>query len=156
MRMQAPLEQNLISTQSHGLANLLQQDLAIKHVSVSVVDFSVKGAEVADRRADIGVVDVAVDIVRAVRLGMESPANGLRRLAKFQQARLVEEPRPSSKVRRRPLAACRKISQAVEDKIHSFRGKPKRGGHLCKPPEPGQFRLAQIIRQDTGQVIVAG
>ena len=90
MRMQSALHEDLVAAQRHGLADLLEQDVAVEHVGVGVVHLSIEGAEIADGGADVGVVDVAVDVVRAVRLGMEPLADGLGRAAKVQQARPVE------------------------------------------------------------------
>src|SRR5208337_1454764 len=91
MRMQSALHEDLVSAQRHGLADLLEQDVTVEHVRVGVVHLSIESAEIADGGADVGVVDVAVDVVRAVRLGMEPLADGLGRAAKVQQARLMKQ-----------------------------------------------------------------
>ena len=75
MRMQAALHQDLVAPESDGLPNLLEEHVAIKHVGVGVVDFPVEGAEIADGRADIGVIDVAVDVVGSERPRMEPAAD---------------------------------------------------------------------------------
>ena len=81
-----------------GLADLLEQDVAVEDVSLGVADLAVEGAEVADGGADVRVVDVPVDVVGAVRLGMEPPADGVGGAAEREQVGLAEE-------RRRPRRA---------------------------------------------------
>ena len=75
MRVQPALHQDLVAAQGDGLADLLEQNVAIEHVGLGIVDFPVKRAEIADGRADVGVIDVAVDVVGAERLGMKPPAD---------------------------------------------------------------------------------
>ena len=83
--MQAALHQDLVAAQRDGLADLLEQDVAVEDVGLGVVDLAVEGAEVADRGADVGVVDVPVDVVGAVRLGMEPLADGVGGAAEGEQ-----------------------------------------------------------------------
>ncbi len=64
MRVQATLHQDLIASESDRLANLLEEHVAVENVSFGVIDLPVEGAEVADSRAHVGVVDVAVDVDR--------------------------------------------------------------------------------------------
>ena len=73
--VQAALHQDLVAAELDRLADLLEQDVAVEDVGLGVADLAVEGAEVADRGADVGVVDVAVDVVRAVRLGVEPLAD---------------------------------------------------------------------------------
>src|SRR5208337_4474397 len=91
MRMQSALHEDLVSAQRHGLADLLEHDVAVEHVGIGIVHLAVKSAEIADCGADVGVVDVAVDVVRAVRLGMKPLADSLGRAAKVQEARLLKQ-----------------------------------------------------------------
>ena len=60
-----------------GLLDLLVEHLARQDVGVGVAGLAVEGAEVADGGADVGVVDVAVDVVGAVRLGVQPAADGV-------------------------------------------------------------------------------
>ena len=68
--VQAALHQDLVAAQSDRLLDLVEQLLAGQHVSLFMAGPPIEGAEIADRRADVGVVDVAVDVVSAVLLGM--------------------------------------------------------------------------------------
>ena len=152
--MEPALHQDLVAAEFHGLANLVEQYVSIEHVGFRVVYLAVEGAEIADRRADVGVVDVAVNVVGAKRLWVQPLAHRLCRLAKFEQARLAEQVAPSSRVSRPPSTARCKIAATVEDKVCSFRGQAQAGGHVGKPPQTGQFQRTELIRQDARQVIV--
>ena len=100
--MQAPLHQDLIAAQVDGLLDLLQQHVAIEHVAFVVLRLAVEGAEIADGRADVGVVDVAVDVVGAIRLGMEPPRDRVGGPA--QRGQIVRFEQPQALVGRQPLA----------------------------------------------------
>ena len=91
MRVQAPLHEDLVAPQRDRLANLVEQDVAIQDVSLGVVDFAVKRAKVADRRANVGVVDIAVDVVSPERLGMEPSAHLIGSPAQLQQRGRTEQ-----------------------------------------------------------------
>src|SRR5215471_7679134 len=71
-RMIATLKEDLIATQSDRFFDFLVKLFARKKIGVRIVDFAVKSTEVANGRADVAVVDVAVDVVSAIRLGMQS------------------------------------------------------------------------------------
>ncbi len=96
IRMQTTLHQDLVAAEFHGLAHLLQQDVAIQNVSLGVADLSIKGAEIADRGADVRIIDVAVDVVGAIRLGMQSLANGVRGAAEREEVAARIRATPSS------------------------------------------------------------
>jgi len=69
--VQAALHQDLIATKLGGFADFLQELAAIEDIAFGVFGRAIEGAEVADRRADVRVVDVAVDVVRAIRLRVQ-------------------------------------------------------------------------------------
>ena len=94
MRMQPALHQDLVAAQRDRLADLLEQDVAVEHIRLGVVDLAVKRAEVADGRADVGVIDVPVDVERAERLGMEPPADLIGGPAQLQERRRTITARP--------------------------------------------------------------
>ena len=87
MRVQPSLHQDLVAPQRDRLADLLEQDVAVENVGLGVVDLAIKRAKVADRRADVGVIDVAVDVERAEGLGMEPPAHLIGGPAQLEQRR---------------------------------------------------------------------
>ena len=119
---EAPLKQDLVAAQGHGLADFLEQDVAVEHIGFGVVDRAIEGAEIADRRADVGVVDVAVDVVGAVRLGMQPLADGICGAAKVEQAGLTEQGHTIVEAQAAAVNGVRKIAATVEDKVYSFRG----------------------------------
>ena len=121
--MQPALHQDLVAAQRDGLADLLEQHLAVEDVGLGVVDLAVERAEVADRRADVGVVDVAVDVVGAIRLGMEPAADRVGGAAQLQQRGRTEQLDPL--VETQALA----VNGAVQD-----RGDGGRQGSLLPVP----------------------
>jgi hypothetical protein len=66
------LHQNLVAPQVNGLLDFFEQFLAFEDVSLVRLWRPVERAKIAHRRADVGVVDVAIDVVGAIRLGMQS------------------------------------------------------------------------------------
>ena len=70
--MQSALQQDLVAAKSHCFGNLFQQLRAVENVTLLMFGAAVKSAKIADRRADVGVIDVAVDVVGTKRLGMQS------------------------------------------------------------------------------------
>ena len=146
MRVQPALHQDLVAPQRDRLADLLEQHVAVEHVGLGVVDLAVERAEVADGRADVGVVDVAVDVVGAVRLGMEPPAHRDRRPGPAPAATPNDNSStPSSKLSRWPSTARCKIAATVEDKAHSFRCQAERRRHRGESRQPGDLRLPEVV-----------
>ncbi len=90
-RMVAALQEDLIAAEGDGFLDLLVQHLARQDVGVGVGALAVEGAEIADGGADVGVVDVAVDVVGAVRLGMQPAAHGVGGAAEGGQVAAVEQ-----------------------------------------------------------------
>ncbi len=152
--MQPALHQDLVAAQLHGLADLLEQHVAVEDVGVGGADLAVEGAEVADRGADVGVVDVPVDVVGAERLGMEPPADRVGGAAQLQQRGRTEQLDPLVETDAIALNGARKIAATVEDKVHSFRGQSEPGRHAGERPQPGDLGLAEVVGQHLGQVIV--
>ena len=125
MRVQPSLHQDLVAPQRDRLADLLEQDVAIEHIGFGVVDLAVERAEVADGRADVGVIDVAVDVVGAEGLGMEPPAHQVGGAAQLEERRRPKQLDPL--VEAQALA----VNGAVQD-----RGDGGRQGSLL--PVPGR------------------
>ncbi len=84
MRVQSSLHQDLVTPQRDRLANLLEQNVAVENIGLGIVDLAVKRTKVADRRADVGVIDVPVDVEGAIGLGMKPPADLIGGLAQLQ------------------------------------------------------------------------
>ena len=76
-RMEATLEEDLIAADRDHLRDLAHQHFAIEDVALGMLRWPVEGAEIAHRRADVGVVDVAIDVVGPPRLGMEPGGDGV-------------------------------------------------------------------------------
>ena len=75
--MHAALHEDLIAAQGDGLFDLLVKFLARQHVGLGVVALAVKRAEIADRGAHVRVVNIAVDVIGAVRFRMQSSRHGM-------------------------------------------------------------------------------
>ena len=110
LRVQASLHQDLVAAECHRLVNLLVQHVARQDVHLFVPRRPIKRAEVADRGTLVGVIDVAVDVVRAKWLRMQPPCHGVGRLPKRDEVVRFEQravPLRGSAVRRQ------RLSQAV-------------------------------------------
>src|SRR5207248_456544 len=83
--------ERLVAAQGDRLLDLLIDDLARQDVGVVVRGLAVEGAEVTDRGADVGVIDVAVDVVSAVGLGVEPAADGVGGPAQSSEVAAVEQ-----------------------------------------------------------------
>ena len=121
--MHAALHERLIAAQGDGLLDLLVELLARQDVGVGVAALAVEGAEVADGGADVGVVDVAVDVVGAIRLRMQPAADGVGGAAEGRQVAAVEQGDAfveASAARRQRL--CARCVAMVVFKVHSPRG----------------------------------
>ena len=66
-----------------------------------------------------------------------------------EQARPLETGRRLRRRSARPPSTARcKIAGTVEDKVHSFRGQAQARPPSGRMPQPGELRLAQVIRQE--------
>ncbi len=72
-RMEPTLHQDLVAAKGDGFFNLCVELVSLEHIAFCVLGGAIERAEVADRRADVGVVDVAVDVVRPPRLRVQPP-----------------------------------------------------------------------------------
>ena len=116
--MHAALHEGLIAAQGDGFLDLLVELLARQDVGVGVVALAVEGAEVAHGRADVGVVDVAVDVVGAVRLGVQPRRDGVGGPAQGVQVLAVEQ---GQRLRRRSSARQRRLCPGfAEWQVPSF------------------------------------
>src|SRR5687767_12062056 len=70
-RMQPALHQDLIAPEVDGFPDLLQELHTVEHIAFGMLWWPIKRTKVANGRADIRVVDIPVDVVGAVRLGMQ-------------------------------------------------------------------------------------
>src|SRR6516225_12196168 len=66
--VETALHQDLIAAERDRLLDLLIEDFARQDVRVGRARLAVESAEIANRRADVCVVDIAVDVISAVRL----------------------------------------------------------------------------------------
>src|SRR5262249_18622055 len=89
--MIAALQKNLVAAELDGFLDLLIEDLARQNVGIGVAALAVEGTEVADGGADVRVVDVAVDVVGAIRLGMQTASDGVGRAAQGVQVAAVKQ-----------------------------------------------------------------
>ena len=83
--MQPALQQNLIAAQGDGFLDLRVEGRTVQHIALGRLRAAVERAEIADRCADVGVVDVAVDVVRAIVLRVESQRHLVGRAAERSQ-----------------------------------------------------------------------
>ena len=83
--VQAPLHQDLVAAEGHRLFDLLVQHVARQDVDFFVPGWPIKRTEIADRGTLVRVVDVAIDVVRAEGLRMETPGDGVGRTAQRDQ-----------------------------------------------------------------------
>ena len=112
-RVHAALHQDLVAAEGDRLLDLLVELLARQDVGVGVARLAVERAEVADRGADVGVVDVAVDVVGAVRLGVQPHRDRVGGPAELVQVAARNSSTPSSGVRRSPSAAFARMRSMV-------------------------------------------
>src|SRR5262245_51412663 len=87
----AALQEYLVAAQGDGLLDFLVQHFTRQYVGIAISGLPVEGAEVADSSADIGVVDVAVDVVGAIRFGVQHAAYGIGRTAQSHEVAAVKE-----------------------------------------------------------------
>ena len=76
--MQATLHQDLIAPQRNSLFNFCEDETTVEEIPFSVLRRPIKSAEITDGCADIGVVDVAIDVVCAIGLRMHASCDGIR------------------------------------------------------------------------------
>ena len=74
-RVQAPLHQDLVAADLDGLADFVQQHVAVQHPALVALRAAVERAKVTDRRADVRVVNVPVDVVRPITLRVRPPGD---------------------------------------------------------------------------------
>ena len=86
-----PLHQDLIAADLDGFLDLLEQHVSIQHIRLGVTDLAVERAKVADGGANVGVIDVSIDVEGAVRLGMEPFADEVGGAAERQEIGGAEE-----------------------------------------------------------------
>jgi hypothetical protein len=88
--VQSTLHEDLISAEFDGFLDLLEQFLSIQHVAFVTFRGSVKSAKVANRSANVGVVDIPIDVVGSVVLGVQAVGDCLCCLAKGAQVGALE------------------------------------------------------------------
>ncbi len=112
--MKASLHQDLVPAELDGFSDLLEQLLAIKHVSLGALRRPVKRTKVANRSADVCVVDIPIDVVGAIALRMQSIRNGKGSLADRAQIRTLQE--------RQSLLACDPLTggRFIKDRLNRF------------------------------------
>ena len=75
--MEPTLEEDLVAADGDHLGDLPHQHVAVENIALGMLRRPVEGAEVTHRRADVGVVDITVDVVGAIRLRMEPRRDGV-------------------------------------------------------------------------------
>ena len=90
-RMHAALHEDLIAAQRDRLFNFFVQFFTRQDVRVRIVALSIEGAEIADRCANIGVVNVAIDVVRTEWFRMQARSYGMSRAAKGVEVLAVKK-----------------------------------------------------------------
>ncbi len=122
--MQPALQQDLVATEGDGLFDLLENLFERKDVSFRRFWFAIERAEIAHRGADVGVVDVAIDVVRAVRLRMESARHLIGRAA--ERGEIVRLQQRKAFGGGEPLARDRFVKQSRDGGVgvHSARWGP--------------------------------
>src|SRR6516225_2446570 len=113
--MEASLHEDLVAAQRNRLFDLLIERLARQYVGVSVRALAVEGAEITDRRAHVGVVDVSVDVVSAVWLWMESATNGIGSPTQRQEVLAFEQ--ANAFIERQALALNSFAQHALDRRI---------------------------------------
>ena len=123
--MQTALHQNLIAAQIDRFLDFLQQHFAVEHVAFFVLRRAVERAKSQTADTDVRVVDVAIDVVGAVRLGMQPARHGIGRAAQRRQIVRFEQRQPF--VGRQRIAGDRFIQQSGNgrSKFNSRGGKPQ-------------------------------
>jgi hypothetical protein len=91
VRVHAALHEDLGAADLDELADLLQQLLEGQRIRVVLVPVAAKGAERAAGRADVRVVDVAIDDVGPKDLAVDPPAAGVGPAAELVDRHLVVE-----------------------------------------------------------------
>ena len=153
--MQPALHQDLVAAQRDGLADLLEQHVAVEDVGLGVVDLAIERAEVADRRADVGVVDVAVDVVGADTARDGAAGRRRRRPGPARAGRRAEQLDPfveRSGARRQRRAA--RSRRRWKTRFTPSGARPSARRHPGEPLEPGDLGLPEVVGQERGQVIV--
>src|SRR6185312_4850797 len=89
--MHAALHEDLVAAEGDGFLDLLVEFLARQNVGIGIGGLPEKGTEIADGGADVGVVDVAVDLVGAIGLRVEAKADGMGSAAELVDVAALKE-----------------------------------------------------------------
>ena len=96
LRVQAALQEDLVAAQRDRLLDLPEQLLALDDVAFRVARLAGERAEAAAARADVRVVDVAVDVVGAIGLRVQAPRRPRRPPAQARPDRATRSSRVAS------------------------------------------------------------
>ena len=151
-RVQSALHQDLVAAQVDRLLDFLQQHVALEHIAFRVFGLAKERAEIAHGRADVRVVDVAVDVVGAVRLGMQPARDRIGRAPSAARSWHSSSRRPSSGESRWPSTALSRSLAIVESKFDSAGGQAQMGRFLVKQFQPTLLARAQIKIQVVAQI----
>ncbi len=69
--MQSALEQDLVASECDGLLDFFQQYFPRQHVTFFVFGAAVERAEVTDCGANVGVIDIAINVVGSIVLRVQ-------------------------------------------------------------------------------------
>jgi len=92
--MIASLQEDLISAECDRFFDLLIENFPRQNISIGVGAFAVESTKIAHRRADVGVIDVAVYVVGAIRFGMQSATYRVGGTAERMQVVALEKLEP--------------------------------------------------------------
>ena len=112
----AALHQDLVTAEGDRLLDLFEDHVAFEDVSLGAFRPAVERAEVADRRTDVGVVDVSIDVVGAIGLRMEPPRDRISRAADRREVVRLQQ---CHRVGRRQSPAR---DHVIEDGVDGSRG----------------------------------
>lgn len=89
--VQSTLHEDLVAAEFDGFLDFLEQFLSIQHVAFVAFRGSIKSAEVANGGADVGVVDIPIDVVGSVVLWVQAVGNRLCCMAEGAQVGPFEQ-----------------------------------------------------------------
>ena len=93
LRVHAALHEDLRPADVNQFLDLVEHLVILERVGVVLIAIASKGAKSALCRANVGVVDVAVDDVGADRLAVESATDGVRPPSQLVDRHLVKQPK---------------------------------------------------------------
>ena len=103
--VQAALEKNLVAAEVDGVADFIKEFLTRNKIRVVITGMTRKGAKTTITGANVCVVDVAVDVVRAILLGCKRRVTSFAAWASGASSAWFKRCKASSGLIRSPAAA---------------------------------------------------